>query len=277
MCGEHAVPGERVACLAGSSPHVRGTRPLLPGVASMPGIIPACAGNTPLRLSPLRPVWDHPRMCGEHQWFAGGEVGLLGSSPHVRGTLSTLPAMRRPPGIIPACAGNTRIRESDSIWRWDHPRMCGEHAETRNHQPDDRGSSPHVRGTPGLILPDGKRLGIIPACAGNTRAALSPLVVFGDHPRMCGEHFLYDRFAMKLPGSSPHVRGTHDVTAEVMEPDGIIPACAGNTSRIDEREGGLRDHPRMCGEHVTPNSTAIIHVGSSPHVRGTRSLRAPCR
>ena len=53
---------------------------------------------------------------------------------------------------------------------------------------------------------------------------------------------------------------------------GIIPACAGSTPR--QRSGHLHhgDHPRMCGEHITPNPFANAVLGSSPHVRGAQNL-----
>ena len=56
-------------------------------------------------------VWDHPRMCGEHH-INPENVGHGG-------------------GIIPACAGSTKISVS--------------------YEPRFRGSSPHVRGAPVLV------------------------------------------------------------------------------------------------------------------------------
>ena len=50
--------------------------------------------------------------------------------------------------------------------------------------------------------------------------------------------------------------------------DGIIPACAGSTPSAPEVVGGVRDHPRMCGEHAFASSSTLVAVGSSPHVRG---------
>ena len=50
---------------------------------------------------------------------------------------------------------------------------------------------------------------------------------------------------------------------------GIIPACAGNTSCMAFFALGLRDHPRMRGEHVTICDLHWFTVGSSPHARGT--------
>ena len=50
---------------------------------------------------------------------------------------------------------------------------------------------------------------------------------------------------------------------------GIIPACAGNTSRMRSRVQAPRDHPRVCGEHKGGQSFDCRQQGSSPRVRGT--------
>ena len=36
---------------------------------------------------------------------------------------------------------------------------------------------------------------------------------------------------------------------------------------------GVRDHPRMCGEHNGWKDKAALYLGSSPHVRGARAGR----
>ncbi|EEP20773.1 hypothetical protein BIFANG_03343 [Bifidobacterium angulatum DSM 20098 = JCM 7096] len=56
---------------------------------------------------------------------------------------------------------------------------------------------------------------------------------------------------------------------------GIIPACAGNTTRGPAASSPARDHPRVCGEHVEPGDDASPLKGSSPRVRGTRDLTSP--
>ena len=66
--------------------------------------------------------------------------------------------------------------------------MCGEHISTVGCHDVKAGSSPHVRGARGLLLPRGIVLGIIPACAGSTQILQFTVAGNGDHPRMCGEH-----------------------------------------------------------------------------------------
>ena len=53
---------------------------------------------------------------------------------------------------------------------------------------------------------------------------------------------------------------------------GIIPACAGNTLHAEAGLMPVRDHPRMCGEHLDVNDSDGDGWGSSPHVRGTQII-----
>ena len=52
----------------------------------------------------------------------------------------------------------------------------------------------------------------------------------------------------------------------------FIPACAGNTWRRWERWHRKPVHPRVCGEHGYLGEEQIYRTGSSPRVRGTRSV-----
>ena len=66
---------------------------------------------------------------------------------------------------------------------------------------------------------------------------------------MCGEHFTYRDGLTTLQGSSPHVRGALCLVFCVVGCVGIIPACAGSTTKPGGGQTGGGDHPRMCGEH----------------------------
>ena len=73
------------------------------------GIIPAYAGNTCSSRSSCMPGWDHPRVCGEHQWRNCYASRGEGSSPRMRGTRSLCKDTSRYCRIIPAYAGNTKF------------------------------------------------------------------------------------------------------------------------------------------------------------------------
>ena len=194
-----------------------------------------------------------------------------GSSPHTRGAPVDLNAMRAYVGIIPACAGSTALR--------------GKEPQARP------GSSPHARGALGAGAPsstcggDHPRMrgehdaapviaqglgGIIPACAGSTRADVTvsekgegssphargararcrcPRTSCGDHPRMRGEH--------------ENVWSADDAVV------GIIPACAGSTRGCLSKESRYAGSSPTCagstGE-LTPRQ--VYTRGSSPHARG---------
>ena len=253
MCGEHIRVSSRALSSLGSSPHVRGARPRQqPGIRPN-GIIPACAGSTLSRPTRWRQARDHPRMCGEHFQPFTAVHGFRGSSPHVRGAL---------------------IRFSTkNIGRRDHPRMCGEHPKTANSRYMSRGSSPHVRGALDSAGDFLGCVGIIPACAGSTPFWSLWETSCRDHPRMCGEHvwLRYGYYVQR--GSSPHVRGAPRHSRPPQCQRGIIPACAGSTPTATSNSRGSRDHPRMCGEHMSIERLYCPSRGSSPHVRGAREVR----
>ena len=233
------------------------------------GIIPACAGNTACRQRTVSATRDHPRVCGEHSAPDHNDFSNRGSSPRVRGTLFLFFSDDAHAGIIPACAGNTSSLISWRRCSKDHPRVCGEHASATAMTSIASGSSPRVRGTQQLPFQIVEFLGIIPACAGNTRDGKMCITTGGDHPRVCGEHHLTEQNLSALMGSSPRVRGTQPQTHLGALRRGIIPACAGNTPAWPGPHWLMRDHPRVCGEHQSCSLKALMLLGSSPRVRGT--------
>ncbi len=209
MCGEHCSGVLVFVPILGSSPHVRGAPGYDDVTVRKYGIIPACAGSTLANELGTHPLRDHPRMCGEHP--------------------SSSPAVVVLTGIIPVCAGSTSFDLSTLGLTGDHPRMCGEHTVTQWSAVNHTGSSPHVRGALTRLFSCLMECGIIPACAGSTRA-LSKLARFmGDHPRMCGEHLSFIPIKSFRRGSSPHVRGALAAKPTSAHTTGIIPACAGST------------------------------------------------
>ena len=172
------------------------------------GIIPAYAGNTSIKARFCAADRDHPRICGEHSHTLKWKGDIMGSSPHMRGTLSAVVSDVLFAGIIPAYAGNTsRVVR---IWTWcrDHPRICGEHYGSRSGGMSALGSSPHMRGTLVKRQFDAGGRGIIPAYAGNTLPWRQCPTIFRDHPRICGEHVTVYKHVRGWKGSSPHMRGT---------------------------------------------------------------------
>ena len=208
VCGEHSAENMSANAQAGSSPRVRGTPRRETASLSLCGIIPACAGNTKTGSFEAPSSRDHPRVCGEHYKAKYEELKGEGSSPRVRGTLSTACSSVSRLGIIPACAGNTGAFVMGREWTWDHPRVCGEHCTSLMRSLSLSGSSPRVRGTPVERQGQGPVRGIIPACAGNTSTRAANRCCCRDHPRVCGEHSSQSMTSREIAGSSPRVRGT---------------------------------------------------------------------
>ena len=229
VCGEHDTIFEEYGVTTGSSPRMRGARPLWRRRQGRGRIIPAYAGST--TAGPWTPGddKDHPRVCGEHP-LSRQDAGMwAGSSPRMRGAHlvgpgdlerhriipayagstqhhSRLSGHHR---IIPAYAGSTRRRWGSSPSIRDHPRVCGEHLGFGQDLTTAAGSSPRMRGAPGVAWGAGACTGIILAYAGSTAGRYQGGPDARNHPRVCGEHYTIHSFFFPLRGSSPRMRGAH--------------------------------------------------------------------
>ncbi len=150
MCGEHMILVSLIHGGNGSSPRVRGTQLKSRKPFSLYRFIPACAGNTTGITRLLIDYTVHPRVCGEHTKMSAVLNSRTGSSPRVRGTHVYGALCNKLKRFIPACAGNTFWTKEKTSPEAVHPRVCGEHTIQSDIVPQDRGSSPRVRGT--LIL-----------------------------------------------------------------------------------------------------------------------------
>ena len=109
----------------------------------------------------------------------------------------------------------------------------------------------------------------IPACAGNRRRLVVPLVYRPVHPRVCGEQERRQLVRPVLSGSSPRVRGTEVGHYGFGIIGRFIPACAGNSVHGEIAGVALPVHPRVCGEQGIRGGLPVVTFGSSPRVRGT--------
>ena len=260
----------------GSSPPVRGTR-----LAHLVRIKAGVTGSSP----PVR---------GTHEITSGSRSDYgHGSSPPVRGThcsydsvsdvfnprfipacagntvIRDLRLTKRPGRFIPACAGNTPSRRYGDFPCTEpvHPRLCGEHPPWKRCAlaisrfiPACAGNTRQTQRRDPLLVNR-----FIPACAGNTWLWVtgSPTQpTHAVHPRLCGEHSArYSSWAISHgnAGSSPPVRGTLALARRLAIGAGSSPPVRGTPSRP-----GCRDavHPRLCGEHsplFQPRTTCSSH------------------
>ena len=91
----------------------------------------------------------------------------------------------------------------------------------------------------------------------------------GDHPRLRGEHYINNPYAIISLGSPPPTRGTPLILNLFTHPPRITPTYAGNTTELPQYANYDRDHPRLRGEHFIFSVGTSISLGSPPPTRGT--------
>ena len=270
--GEHVFPFFLVRVPLGSSPHTRGARYHHRHGLSAMGIIPAYAGST-IRVRTISSfLADHPRIRGEHAHIPQRFRRPDGSSPHTRGARVAARECLPRLGIIPAYAGSTGMDLRPAVTTADHPRIRGEHGDRGGEDGLYAGSSPHTRGARPPRPGKTPASGIIPAYAGSTKTGRRDGQRQRDHPRIRGEHSESTTISLTISGSSPHTRGAPDRRQAGQSCDGIIPAYAGSTEDVNAFQLGLRDHPRIRGEHFWVWLIWEASWGSSPHTRGARAF-----
>jgi len=172
-------------------------------------------------------VRAHPRVCGADVFAVVFRDCGLGSSPRVRG---------RRPKRAPALASLGA-----------HPRVCGADMRAAADWLRDKGSSPRVRGRLLRLLHLRHKLGLIPACAGQTHCLAHLPFLAGAHPRVCGADLRIHRRGGGYLGSSPRVRGRRPRLLGLQRHRGLIPACAGQTRCVVCERILKWAHPRVCG------------------------------
>ena len=110
------------------------------------GITPAYAGKRMLVGEYPKPLWDHPRVCGEKFLKQVESLSYLGSPPRMRGKAGPEGQHHQPAGITPACAGKSMGALIADAAERDHPRVCGEKKSTIHSYLNSTGSPPRVRG-----------------------------------------------------------------------------------------------------------------------------------
>ena len=206
-CGANLFEYESVLSLYGSSPRMRGKRPIHARVPAAHRIIPAHAGQTrPDRLSP-RACPDHPRACGANHQGRRGGIMQDGSSPRMRGKHGLRGAGEQTDRIIPAHAGQTFYRPPAHHGRPDHPRACGANPVEISAAQYPAGSSPRMRGKRTRWFFRCPPARIIPAHAGQTIRWSADRRCPADHPRACGANRRFTRSCPLPHGSSPRMRG----------------------------------------------------------------------
>ena len=175
-----------LAPLHGLSPRVRGNRVIHHIAFPGGGSIPACAGEPGVGLPPGWRPRVYPRVCGG----TCGGVSIAdtagGLSPRVRGNQSDDADGGVNAGSIPACAGEPGGRGRCRIRGGVYPRVCGGTAVGAEDAAGFGGLSPRVRGNRRITGAGARRVGSIPACAGEPGWCCAGEVGWGVYPRVCG-------------------------------------------------------------------------------------------
>ena len=183
-----------------------------------------------------------------------------------------LPAARR--RNIPAYAGKTYARVPEPHACAEHPRVCGENFGGVLETLGEKGTSSRMRGKPSSDSPAWSAIRNIPAYAGKTVYIGMVYDSTSEHPRVCGENLPAYPLAYRNRGTSPRMRGKHQLGCLMAADLRNIPAYAGKTksSTIAMRVGS--EHPRVCGENVLRAGAWALDAGTSPRMRGKPTLSA---
>ena len=155
--------------------------------------------------------------------------------------------------------------------------MCGEKRKTGAVPAPLPGSPPRMRGKGKNTHRTGRTARITPAYAGKRSQGVAALQLGWDHPRVCGEKPHLTPAIDRSKGSPPRMRGKAVPAALPDVTHGITPACAGKSFSAPEPVLASRDHPRVCGEKVSPLSPFSPLKGSPPRVRGKVKVQSTLR
>ena len=253
-CGENVVDDAPLTAAEGSSPRVRGKSGQHAGSSRGAGLIPARAGK--IRSTPPAPPWAaaHPRACGENSPLVWRRTIHTGSSPRVRGKFGVAFTILWNTGLIPARAGKIAESAAQRAPHKAHPRACGENLGDGLADSVTQGSSPRVRGKCARRGGRGWDRRLIPARAGKISSTRPPVLAGPAHPRACGENIIDHRLIVRIPGSSPRVRGKWSRWRKWRAGRGLIPARAGKIAACGTCASGWSAHPRACGENAPGQS-----------------------
>ena len=165
-CGEKYTKNDPYTLPLGSPPRMRGKVSAVSLLPFFTGITPAHAGKSQ-RIQPAYSLHrDHPRACGEKLSGFGRVCRGLGSPPRMRGKGRRGRGGAGDGGITPAHAGKSQFALNRPLFRWDHPRACGEKKAISQVISRTLGSPPRMRGKGSKRLLLCLWSGITPAHAG---------------------------------------------------------------------------------------------------------------
>ena len=185
-----------------------------------------------------------------HTWRLCTQVMLmppLGLSPRLRGNQVIVGILGVSVGSIPAPAGEPAGGTTGGNGGKVYPRACGGTAFQTLHSAEDWGLSPRLRGNRNTNHVLSKRLGSIPAPAGEPFALRLGDNDLGVYPRACGGTLESGEMAWFQEGLSPRLRGNRASAFIDRLQNGSIPAPAGEPVEVLSLHDRLTVYPRACG------------------------------
>jgi len=257
----------------GASPRARGNLHATGADADAGGCIPACAGE-PLRcLKSKTPRGVHPRVRGGTLTRCEMSDTQVGASPRARGNQSPLPHQSLTRRCIPACAGEPRRACEASPIAWVHPRVRGGTATASPSPSPAWGASPRARGNREINSGLCRKVGCIPACAGEPSRVADRGRRGEVHPRVRGGTSSARNASATGAGASPRARGNRRRSRPGPRGRRCIPACAGEPARSWSGARGRRVHPRVRGGTTRVPAESLASTGASPRARGNPAAR----
>ena len=118
-------------------------------------------------------------------------------------------------------------------------------------------------------------ISLIPACAGQTPPYYGMRTYIPSHPRLRGADVGLSTPQVDDYLSSPLARGRPICGRDRHAVEPLIPACAGQTSRMVDAKRLLDSHPRLRGADIPHGAVEIPLPLSSPLARGRRDPEPP--
>ena len=176
--------------------------------------------------------------------------------------------MRSSWGITPAYAGKRIEPDDKSIYRRDHPCVCGEKFWRRDLKGRTAGSPLRMRGKEITKLFLDRFIRITPAYAGKSVIQNSWNNPSEDHPCVCGEKETVNPRISKYLGSPLRMRGKVLTENLHLPLDRITPAYAGKSWYTPIAVRDVEDHPCVCGEKLGACGRKWSRIGSPLRMRG---------
>ena len=192
--------------------------------------IPTCVGLTSDEKTPTPGLTVHPHVRGAHGDVVAAASPPAGPSPRAWGSLTRVHARVGGAWSIPTCVGLTTITFLRCSFRAVHPHVRGAHGERAVIFGYRRGPSPRAWGSPGPRCRGTGSPRSIPTCVGLTCCAGMAYAGIPVHPHVRGAHDVDADVCRLDDGPSPRAWGSHARGAGCGGCCRSIPTCVGLTS-----------------------------------------------